>query len=186
MPRPRSVLLALLLLGASWLAGLAPEAWRLLVSPAHVDGEPPPLWASLFFVVVLVGLFGGLLAALLYRRRWAYIAYLALSALSLVSLPSSVGEVRHWTALRLAWYFAVLAVEVAATVLLLRRPAREWYGISRPPTPPGEWRGDPSGRHQHRYWDGSDWTEHVADEGVASIDPLDEPRGGVPLASASS
>ena len=33
------------------------------------------------------------------------------------------------------------------------------------------WSADPSGRHQHRYWDGRYWTEHVRDDGVRSIDP---------------
>jgi Protein of unknown function (DUF2510) len=31
------------------------------------------------------------------------------------------------------------------------------------PTAPAGWKTDPSGRHQIRYWDGSHWTEHVAD-----------------------
>lgn len=37
---------------------------------------------------------------------------------------------------------------------------------------PADWRPDPSGRHDYRYWDGQQWTEHVADSGQASIDPL--------------
>ena len=36
---------------------------------------------------------------------------------------------------------------------------------------PAAWAADPSGRHHHRYWDGTCWTEHVADAGVASVDP---------------
>ncbi|HET7762787.1 MAG TPA: DUF2510 domain-containing protein [Phycicoccus sp.] len=36
-----------------------------------------------------------------------------------------------------------------------------------------DWYPDPTGRHQFRYWDGSGWTAHVADGGVASSDPLD-------------
>jgi hypothetical protein len=39
---------------------------------------------------------------------------------------------------------------------------------------PGEWRPDPTGRHQHRYWDGTGWTAYVADDGQASEDPFDE------------
>lgn len=34
------------------------------------------------------------------------------------------------------------------------------------------WHKDPMGRHEFRYWDGAAWTEHVADGGVRSIDPL--------------
>lgn len=38
--------------------------------------------------------------------------------------------------------------------------------------PEATWYPDPSGRHEHRYWDGRRWTEHVADGGIASIDPF--------------
>lgn len=38
-------------------------------------------------------------------------------------------------------------------------------------TTPG-WHPDPSGRHQHRFWDGSTWTDQVADNGVTGHDPL--------------
>lgn len=40
------------------------------------------------------------------------------------------------------------------------------------PSVPAQWATDPAGRHQHRWWDGARWTEHVADNGVASVDPL--------------
>jgi uncharacterized protein YxjI len=40
-----------------------------------------------------------------------------------------------------------------------------------PPTPPG-WFPDPVGRHEQRYWDGSQWTEHVASHGRQSVDPV--------------
>lgn len=33
------------------------------------------------------------------------------------------------------------------------------------------WQPDPTGKHDHRYWDGTQWTENVADAGVAAIDP---------------
>jgi hypothetical protein len=36
--------------------------------------------------------------------------------------------------------------------------------------PPG-WLVDPSGRHEKRYWSGSEWSEHVTDGGVPGIDP---------------
>jgi Protein of unknown function (DUF2510) len=37
--------------------------------------------------------------------------------------------------------------------------------------PPG-WNPDPTGRHQHRWWDGQRWTSAVADHGVPADDPL--------------
>ena len=33
------------------------------------------------------------------------------------------------------------------------------------------WLTDPSGRHEQRYWSGSEWTEHVRDGGVPGTDP---------------
>jgi uncharacterized protein YxjI len=37
------------------------------------------------------------------------------------------------------------------------------------------WYPDPSGRHESRYYDGTQWTEHVASHGKQSVDP---PSGG--------
>ncbi|GAA4091578.1 AIM24 family protein [Nocardioides kongjuensis] len=34
------------------------------------------------------------------------------------------------------------------------------------------WHPDPTGRHELRYWDGSQWTDHVSDQGVQSTNPL--------------
>jgi uncharacterized protein YxjI len=41
--------------------------------------------------------------------------------------------------------------------------------------PPAGWYADPFGRHEARYFSGSDWTEHVSSHGRASVDP---PGGG--------
>ncbi len=38
---------------------------------------------------------------------------------------------------------------------------------------PAGWYSDPAGRYENRYWDGDQWTEHVASAGVASTDPLE-------------
>ncbi|NNE74029.1 MAG: DUF2510 domain-containing protein [Acidimicrobiales bacterium] len=38
--------------------------------------------------------------------------------------------------------------------------------------PAANWYPDPSGKHEHRYWDGAGWTEHVSDHGRQSIDPI--------------
>lgn len=38
---------------------------------------------------------------------------------------------------------------------------------------PANWHPDPTGRHQHRYWDGQQWTDHVSDNGAQSLDPVD-------------
>lgn len=41
-------------------------------------------------------------------------------------------------------------------------------------TTPANWYPDPVNRHQLRYWDGANWTEHVSDNGVAGVDPLQQ------------
>jgi len=48
------------------------------------------------------------------------------------------------------------------------------------PLPPAQWYADPTGRHAHRYWDGAQWTPHVADDGRTASDPLDGPGSGPP------
>jgi serine/threonine protein kinase, bacterial len=45
----------------------------------------------------------------------------------------------------------------------VRGPIRSGSGGSD-----GRWSVDPSARHQYRYWDGTAWTEHVADNGTLS------------------
>ncbi len=37
--------------------------------------------------------------------------------------------------------------------------------------PPG-WHPDPLGRHEYRYWDGSQWSDHVSDRGTTGVDPV--------------
>src|SRR5688572_7027719 len=37
------------------------------------------------------------------------------------------------------------------------------------------WHPDPTGRHEHRYYDGTGWTDHVADGGNLSTDPVAAP-----------
>lgn len=41
--------------------------------------------------------------------------------------------------------------------------------VMAPVTPAG-WYPDPTGRHQHRYWDSNRWTSSVSDGGVVSQD----------------
>ena len=41
-----------------------------------------------------------------------------------------------------------------------------------PPPTPRAWLADPGGRHELRYWDGTKFTEHVADGGKITVDPL--------------
>jgi hypothetical protein len=38
------------------------------------------------------------------------------------------------------------------------------------------WFHDPFVRHEQRYWSGTEWTDHVTDAGVPSVDPPPTPR----------
>ena len=49
---------------------------------------------------------------------------------------------------------------------------------------PPNWYPDPSGRHQLRYFDGAQWTDHVSSNGNQSLDPLNP--GTVPIATQSA
>lgn len=44
---------------------------------------------------------------------------------------------------------------------------------------PAGWQPDPTGQHDHRYWDGTEWTDHVADAGVAGTDPYEATDAGL-------
>jgi len=48
---------------------------------------------------------------------------------------------------------------------------------------PPAWYPDPTGAHEHRWWDGADWTSHVADAGVASREPVAESLARTPTSS---
>src|SRR5690606_8719243 len=41
------------------------------------------------------------------------------------------------------------------------------------------WHPDPTKAHEYRWWDGERWTEHVADNGQAAVDPLPSAPTGV-------
>lgn len=49
---------------------------------------------------------------------------------------------------------------------------------------PAGWMADPSGKHDERYWSGTEWTEHVMNDGTPAIDPL--PNRGATRGEGSS
>lgn len=54
---------------------------------------------------------------------------------------------------------------------------------------PAGWFPDPTGRHDHRWWDGGAWTAHVADAGIAGLDPLPDASpapGALPTAAGTA
>ncbi len=65
---------------------------------------------------------------------------------------------------------AIPVIVVVAIVAGVRRTGRR-QGPAPVVTPPG-WLTDPMQRHQYRYWDGTQWTAAVSDDGAQSSDPL--------------
>jgi len=190
--RPRSVSVALVLLGVGIVLSLVGSA-LLMVS---LFRGPPPEFAGEFgnpvlrvwlgvFAVLLVALSAlpvVLLVAIARRKQWAVWVYLALIALGFLAQLSDPGQLADGGLPEIAVSVLMWGLQATAFVLLFSRPSRAWFdsGNSGAGAGPGEWRADPSGRHQHRYWDGSAWTAHVADEGQVNDDPFDQSEQACP------
>lgn len=179
--RPRGVVVALALIAATLAASLIGPV-RLLTTPSADVGRQSPTVVAVW-VLIFIALGFALLAALAHRRRWAY--YLWVAGLAFTVLYGVAGLARSLASspFDAVYVTLILAAHGAALVLLLSRPAREWLGIgagrvAAPPLP-AEWRADPAGRHQWRYWNGADWTEHVADDGVPGVDHLEAQVDGL-------
>jgi hypothetical protein len=74
-------------------------------------------------------------------------------------------------------WMLVVGGAVLAAVLVSFSSLREWMRQAqrnrfvRPVSPAG-WLSDPAGRHESRYWDGTDWTARVRDADRDSEDPI--------------
>ena len=173
--RPTSVRLALGMIGGQLITGVVEELVRT-TRPGQPDAA-----LSLFVVLAIeLGVTGGLALAIACGKRWARIIYivlvvLALPAMVLQALAPSQGSTGD-----LIWTLVALAFEVGAVCLLLGRPARDWFvACNTRPQSLAAWYPDPSGRHAHRFWNGTGWTPHVADGGQVAVDPLDQSGSGV-------
>lgn len=65
----------------------------------------------------------------------------------------------------------IIEQEAAPSPASLASPSPPPPAPVQPAAAPAGWLPDPSGRFQHRYWNGARWTENVATNGVASTDP---------------
>jgi hypothetical protein len=45
-------------------------------------------------------------------------------------------------------------------------------GAPAPAGPGPSWQGDPTGRHEYRWWTGSAWADQVSDGGTTGHDPI--------------
>ena len=67
---------------------------------------------------------------------------------------------------------------IGVVLILFMKPRADtvWLGgrTLPPPSPLSRWAGDPTGRHELRLWDGTQWTGHVSTGGASAWDPLDQ------------
>lgn len=101
---------------------------------------------------------------------------LAAAGLDEISKDTStirLGKIDYGVGLNLAFLALLFAIW---PLVVLRKDDRRRQGLApagpRPthPDSPAGWRPDPTGRFEHRYFDGTNWTKHVARGGVQSID----------------
>lgn len=68
---------------------------------------------------------------------------------------------------------AIISEAIGDTAEFLgERRSRKLARRAADQVPSEGWHDDPAGRYEHRYWDGDEWTDHVATAGVAEFDPL--------------
>ena len=126
---------------------------------------------------------------LLLRQIAALPHYIVLIALGIVSLL--IFLIVQWVILFTAVYPRGMFDLVVGITRWQTRVSGYAFGLSdryppftlepsvttpAPVTAPAQWYADPLERHAYRYWDGAQWTPHVADEGGTSYDPLDSYR----------
>jgi Protein of unknown function (DUF2510) len=126
----------------------------------------------LYYLVV-----GALLVAVAFGYRWALYLTSAYCVVGFLAAPGMAHDQAPGDLTGTIWIWAAVAIIAAALVLLFAvKSSRAWFASQRPPRrPEAGWRSDPSGRHDERYWDGSAWTDRVADAGGIVPDLRDEP-----------
>jgi hypothetical protein len=139
-PRPLAVSVALCLIAVEMVAG---RVSTLAVELASWSSEGVDTSSPLFVLavnLVTIAIWAGLLAALFSRRRWAWWVWLVLFVLGLPGLLTGRRYVLDQDTFTAACYLLTCAAHVAAGVLLLLRPSRQWYGIWREPDGRNPWR----------------------------------------------
>jgi len=94
-----------------------------------------------------------------------------------LSWPEKIGVIMQYLGgAAVAGAIALLAFRSQSVLPVRARPAPAPAPpppVAAPTAAPGApgWAADPYGRHQWRYWDGSRWTDQVADGSTQSTDP---------------
>jgi hypothetical protein len=89
-----------------------------------------------------------------------------------------VGIILGWV-IGMGWLIGLIYLMSVDPQRAGANPSETFYGRMRgaPPADPSAsapagWYADPAGRHEQRYWDGAQWTQHVTDGGRPSTDPV--------------
>ena len=105
-------------------------------------------------------------------------AFLGLIGLFIISRMSRSKTTPKVTPVRSAQPHLVIQQQprAAQPPLTIPQPLAVQTPLAMPPQPLAVqrndgWWPDPLGRHEHRYHDGSKWTDHVSDNGVTSVSP---------------
>jgi hypothetical protein len=107
-------------------------------------------------VIILLALIGGIVGLAIANGRAR--SRLAVATNELNYLRPEYARLQQW------------ASQVTGTATATGTgPGHGGYPTERPVA--AQWYPDPSGRHQLRYWEGSEWTAHVSDDGVVTQDP---------------
>jgi hypothetical protein len=63
-------------------------------------------------------------------------------------------------------------IAIGVLIFMIAKPPARAYSAQMPPAAAsaGAWHADPMGRHQYRYFNGTEWTNQVSDDGVQSVD----------------
>ena len=140
-PRPRPVTVALGIIIATYAVSGVTLVVRVL--SAHWPAAATPQstrWLAIVLLLVVYALMGGLIAALAFRRRWAWWVWLVLFVAGLPGVWSGLQRSLDQGAFSGTRYAFLTALDVAAVVLLLLRSSRQWYGVGRKPGEPSPWR----------------------------------------------
>lgn len=156
--RPR-VVTAALICGAAGYAVGAVNTLRLM-APGAIG-----VAAAILTLLISGALWGGLLFAVGRRAPWArnvmiLLAFLAIPGYGMQAFGSGTSDIATRVIQMVNGCFYL-----AAAVLLLLRPASEWFrgvkGGEQHALP--NWYPDPRGQHELRWWDGRVWTNWVKD-----------------------
>ena len=128
-------------------------------------GIPPLVWAIVSFFVIVLGTLLSIIACATTKvptrtSRW----------MGAAGHPGAPGQVYPPSGGNAPGYGPVPPGTPSSPVDAPLPPFRPTTAVAA--TSPPRWFADPSGRHEYRYWDGEQWTEHVSDHGTSSVDPI--------------